>query len=42
MLKKLILSVFLLFLTACSSTYVSKTDMIKKKEIIKLNLINKK
>ena len=36
MLKKLILSVFLLFLTACSSTYVSKTDMIKKKEIIKL------
>lgn len=36
MLKKLILSVFLLVLTACSSTYVSKTDMIKKKEIIKL------
>jgi DNA/RNA non-specific endonuclease len=36
MLKKLILSIFLLVLTACSSTYVSKTDMIKKKEIIKL------
>ena len=36
MLKKLILSVFLLVLTACSSTYVSKTEIISKKETIKL------
>ena len=36
MLKKFILSIFLLFLTACSSTYVSKTDVLSKKEIIKL------
>ena len=36
MLKKFILSVFLLFLTACSSTYVSKIDVLSKKEIIKL------
>ena len=36
MLKNFILSIFLLVLTACSSTYVSKTDVLSKKEIIKL------
>lgn len=36
MLKKIILFVLLLILTACSSTYVSKTEVIRKKETIKL------
>jgi len=36
MLKKFILFVLLLILTACSSTYVSKTEVIRKKETIKL------
>ena len=36
MLKKIILSIFLLLLTACSSTYVSRTDVLTKKETIKL------